>query len=89
MKKIRDKIECHILSADRKWKALPTKRQRLFIKLFFAGYAVLTLLVFASIWISTGSKTNTIPISPIRTISDHTAVKKQAQENKENSTIKK
>lgn len=89
MKKIRDKIERQILHADRKWIELPAKRQRFFTKLFFAGYAVVTLLVLISICMSTGNKTNTISISHITTISDHTAVKRSAQDNKEGATIKK
>lgn len=89
MKKIRDKIEHQIFCADRKWKELPAKRQRFFTKLFFACYATVTLLVLISIFISTGNKTNTISISHITTISDHTAVKRSAQDNKEGSTIKK
>ncbi|MET3535883.1 hypothetical protein [Chryseobacterium limigenitum] len=89
MKKIKDKIEQHILLADRKWKALPGKRQRFFTKLFFVGYAVVTLLVLISIFISTGNKTNTMSISHITTISDHTAVERSAKDNKVGSTIKK
>lgn len=89
MKKIRDKIERQILHADRKWKAIPEKRQRLFTKLFLAGYCILTILVLISIFITTANDNNTMSISHITTISDHTAVKKSAQDNKEDSTIKK
>lgn len=89
MKKIRDKIKHHISDADRKWKGLPAKHQRLFIKLFFASYAVVTLLVLTSIWISTGGNTNVLPISHIKSISDYTGVKRSVQDNKEGSTIKK
>lgn len=89
MKKIRNKIEQHILYADAKWKSLPAERQRFFTKLFFAGYAIVTLIVLISIGMSTGNNSNTISISHILTISDHTTVKKPAQENKERSTIKK
>lgn len=89
MNKIRDKIEQHVLLADRKWKVLPAKRQRFFTKLFFAGYAVVTLLVLISICMSTGNKTNTMSISHITTISDHTAMKRSAKDNKVGSTIKK
>lgn len=89
MKKIRDKIEHQILHADRKWKELPPKRQRFFTKLFFAGYAVVTLLVLISICMSTGNKTNTMSISHITTISDQTAMKRSAKDNKVGSTIKK
>jgi len=89
MKKIKNKIEQLILSADRKWKTLPAKRQRFFTKLFFAGYTIVTLIVLISIGRSTGNKNNIIPISHITTISDHTTVGKSAQNNKVGSTIKK
>ncbi|WP_129533917.1 hypothetical protein [Chryseobacterium sp. 3008163] len=89
MKKIRDQIEHHILCADRKWKALPAKRQRLFTKLFLAGYAILTVLVLGSICISTGNKTNTMSISHITTISDHAVVKTRMNNDVESSPIKK
>ncbi len=89
MKKIRDKIERQILHADRKWKELPAKRQRLFTKLFLAGYCILTILVLISIFVTTANDNNTMSISHITTISDHTAVKRSAQDNKEGATIKK
>lgn len=89
MKKIRKKIEQHILSADRKWKELPAKRQRFFTKLFFAGYAIVTLLVLISIVSTIGNNSNTISIGHIMTISDQATVKRPAHENKEGSTIKK
>ncbi|SHM23219.1 hypothetical protein SAMN05444360_109114 [Chryseobacterium carnipullorum] len=89
MKKIRDKIQYHIWCADRKWKALPKNRQRLLTKLCFAGYALLTVAVLINICMSTGNKTNTMLIDHINTISDHTSVKRSAQDNKAESTIKK
>ncbi|UZT98948.1 hypothetical protein ODZ84_05085 [Chryseobacterium fluminis] len=89
MKKIRDKIEQHILLANQKWKALPEKRQRLFTKLFLAGYTVVTILVLISIFVTIANDNNTMSISHITTISDHTAVKRPAQDNKTGSTIKK
>ena len=89
MKKIRDKIERQILHADRKWKELPAKRQRLFTKLFFVGYTVVTLLVLISIFITAANDNNTMSISHITTISDHTAMKRQSHDNKTGSTLKK
>lgn len=89
MKKIRDKIERQILHADRKWKELPAKRQRLFTKLFLAGYCILTILVLISIFITTANDNNTMSISHITTISDHTAMKRQSHDIKTGSTLKK
>ncbi|MCD9855749.1 hypothetical protein LUD75_13580 [Epilithonimonas sp. JDS] len=79
MKKLRDKIEHFTLSADKKWKSIPAERQRFLTKLFFAGYAVITLLMLISIFHTTGNNSNTISISHIMTISDHITVKKPAQ----------
>ncbi|QQQ28904.1 hypothetical protein [Chryseobacterium indoltheticum] len=89
MKKIRDKVEHWILSADQKWKALPQKWQRLFTKLFLAGYTVLTILVLISIFVTTANDNNTMSIGHITTISDHTAVKRPTQDIKRGSNIKK
>ncbi|SMP88188.1 MULTISPECIES: hypothetical protein [Chryseobacterium group] len=89
MKKIRDKIERQILHADRKWKELPAKRQRLFTKLFLAGYCILTILVLISIFTTTANDNNSMSISHITTISDHTAMKRQSHDNKTGSTLKK
>lgn len=89
MKKFRDKIENYIVDAERKWKVLPEDRQRLFTKLFFAGYAALTVAVIISICISTGNNTNTMQIKHISTISKQTAVKKVANDNRSSFPIKK
>ena len=88
MKNIRDTIENYVLQAEGRWKAMPAKRQRFFTKLFFASYAVLTVIVMISIWRSTANKTNTMFIGHISTISDHSFSKKAAEDHV-NSTIKK
>lgn len=89
MKNSRDKIKNYVLKTEGQWKALPAKRQRLFTKLFFTGYAVLTIMVLISIWISTANKSNTMFIGHISTISDQNAVKKIAKDTINNSTNKK
>ncbi|MCS3869503.1 hypothetical protein J3D55_002419 [Chryseobacterium ginsenosidimutans] len=89
MKKIRDKIEHHILCTDRKWKALPEKRQRFFTKLFFTCYTVITILVLITICISTGNKTNTMSIDHISSISDRPTVEKLANDRPANVPLKK
>lgn len=61
MKKFRKNIDQYILNAEQKWKALPEKRQRLFTKLFMAGYVLLTVGVFVQIWVS-GTNSKSIPI---------------------------
>lgn len=61
MKKFRKNIDQYILNAEQKWKALPEKRQRLFTKVFLAGYTLLTIVVFVQIWMNGASGKN-IPI---------------------------
>lgn len=61
MKKFRQTIDQQILNAEQKWKALPEKRQRLFTKVFMAGYTLLTVCVFVQIWVN-GASGNNIPI---------------------------
>lgn len=89
MKRIRDKIEYYALQADNRWKILPVKRQRLLTKLFFGGYALLTLLVIISICISTSQRNNEISINHIDGISKNPQTKDTIQTDKINSLIKK
>lgn len=89
MKRIKDKIEYYALQADNRWKTLPVKRQRLLTKLFFGGYALLTLLVIASICISTSHRNNEIWINHIDGISRSPQTKDTIQAGKINSLIKK
>lgn len=89
MKRIRDKIEYYVLQADNYWKILPVKRQRLLTKLFFGGYALLTLLVIVSICISTSQRNNEISINHIDGISRSLQMEDTIQADKINSLIKK
>jgi len=89
MKRIRDKIEYYALQADNRWKILPIERQRLFTKLFFVGYALLTLLVIVSICISTVQRNNEISINHIDGVSRNLQTKDTIQADKINSLIKK
>lgn len=89
MKRIKDKIEYYVLQADNRWKILPIERQRLFTKLFFGGYALLTLLVIVSICISTVQRNNEISINHIDGISRSPQTKDTTLADKHNSLIKK
>ena len=89
MKRIRDKIEYYALQADHHWKILPVKRQKLLTKLFFRGYALLTLLVIVSICISTSQRNNEISIDHIDGISKSLQTKDTVQADKINSLMKK
>ncbi len=69
MKKLHEKLDDLYEWLDRHWLALPLKKQRMFLLLFFAGYVLLTAGVMVSIWYETG-KTNLhieqieIPVRP-------------------------
>ncbi|WP_415326329.1 hypothetical protein [Chryseobacterium sp. MMS23-Vi53] len=89
MKRIRDTIEYYALQADNRWKILPVKRQRLLTKLFFGGYAFLTLLVIVSICISTSQRNNEISINHIDGISRSPQTKDTIQADMINPLIKK
>ncbi|MDR6487184.1 hypothetical protein J2799_001669 [Chryseobacterium vietnamense] len=89
MKRIRDKIEYYALLADKNWKILPIKRQRLLTKLFFGGYALLTLLVIVSICISTGQSNKEILINHIGGIHKNPQTKDTVQSDNINPLIKK
>lgn len=88
MKTISHTIQCYALWADRKWKDLPVRRQRVLTRLFFAGYTVLTILMIVSICTSTGNKTNTMFIGHISSISGHAAFKKISENKDSVSQIK-
>ncbi|SHF80248.1 hypothetical protein [Chryseobacterium sp. OV279] len=49
MKKIRKTIDSYIDQAEQKWKALPDNKQRMFIKIFFATYLLLSVFAFLQI----------------------------------------
>ena len=54
MKKLHEKLDDLYERLDRRWLALPLKKQRMFLLLFFAGYVLLTAGVMVSIWYETG-----------------------------------
>ena len=89
MKKLRDKVETYVLKADRCWKALPIKQQRLLTKIFFGGYVLLTVIMIAGIFISTKQKSNTISIDHIGGIKKKPVEKVSAQNDMVNSTVNK
>ncbi|MGE8534444.1 MAG: hypothetical protein ACN6OJ_07655 [Chryseobacterium sp.] len=89
MKRIRDKIEYYSLKVDNHWKILPVQRQRLLTKLFFGGYALLTLLVIVSVCKSTSQRNNEISINHIDGISKSPQTKDTIRADKINSLIKK
>lgn len=65
MKKLRDKIERHVLKAEGAWKALSVEKQRLLTKVFFGSYVLITVLVIINVFISTNKRSNTMSINHI------------------------
>lgn len=89
MKKLRDKIEHHVLKVEEYWKALSVKKQRLATKVFFGSYVFLTVIVLINILISTGKKNNRMSIDHIDGISEKPAEKAPEQNEIVESPIKK
>lgn len=84
MKKIRLKIEEFVKKAERKWKSLSTKRQRSLTKIFFAGYAIMTILTVIHLW-SKDSKSRTIlSVGHINNIPKEIKMQHQPLENPAN-----
>lgn len=79
MKKLRDKIERHVLKAEVHWKALSVKKQRLLTKVFFGGYVLITVLVIINVFISTSKRSNTMSINHIEGILKKPAEKDSGQ----------
>ncbi|WP_419715871.1 hypothetical protein [Chryseobacterium bernardetii] len=88
MKKLRDKIEHYVLEVENHWKVLPVAKQRLLTKIFFGGYALLTVLVIINVFISTSKRSNTMSIHHIDGISKKTLEKDSGQNDTVNSKVK-
>ncbi|WP_407503341.1 hypothetical protein [Elizabethkingia miricola] len=88
MKKLKDKIEHYVLEVENHWKVLPVAKQRLLTKIFFGGYALLTVLVIISIFISTSQRSNTMSIHHIDGISKKTIERSSGHNATVNSSAK-
>lgn len=88
MKKLRDKIEHYVLEVENHWKVLPVAKQRLLTKIFFSGYALLTVIVIINVFISTSQRSNTMSIHHIDGISKKTLEKDSGQNDTVNSKVK-
>ncbi|WP_120233076.1 hypothetical protein AAEU33_20075 [Chryseobacterium sp. Chry.R1] len=88
MKKLRDKIEHYVLEVENHWKVLPVAKQRLLTKIFFGGYALLTVIVIINVFISTSQRSNTMSIHHIDGISKKTLEKDSGQNDTVNSKVK-
>lgn len=61
MKKLSKIIDQYIQNVEQHWKAIPEKRQRILTKIFFSGYALLTIGIILQNWLKEGSRKN-IPL---------------------------
>lgn len=61
MKTLTLRIDRWIEKTESQWKAIPIKKQRVLIKLFFTGYTLLTILLMLRIW-AEGSNGKDIPL---------------------------
>ncbi len=89
MKKLRDKVEHHVLMLEGRWNTLSVAKQRLVTKIFFGGYCLLTVVVLIRIMVSTGQGSNTMSINHIDGIAKRSTEKASVQNDTVASSIKK
>lgn len=65
MKKLRKRWEEHLDKLDEKWQALPIKKQRLYILLFFILYALLSIGILFKVSRDLKSNTKSVAIEHI------------------------
>jgi len=65
MKKLRKRLEEHLDKLDEKWRALPIKKQRLYILLFFILYALLSIGIIFKVSRDLKYNTKTVAIEHI------------------------
>ena len=68
MKKLRKSVDQYLELLEKRWQKLPKARQNLFTKFFFAGYVVLTFMVFLQLWYKDSSSGDTLSIGHINNI---------------------
>lgn len=88
MKKLRDKVEHHVLMLEGRWNTLSVAKQRLVTKVFFGGYVLLTVVVLIQIMVSTDQRSNTMSIKHIDGISTKLVEKASEQNDLIESPIK-
>ncbi len=65
MKKVRKNIDLFLEQLDKKWQALPLRKQHRYILCFFIGYLVLTTGVVFKAWYDTSRSKNIMRIEHI------------------------
>lgn len=67
MKKIRATIDRYFDQLDKRWQALPLRKQHQFTLYFFVGYLLLTVVVIGKVIYDTGASENNMHIKHIET----------------------
>lgn len=88
MKKLRDKVEHHVLMLEGRWNTLSAEKQRFMTKVFFGGYCLLTVIVLIQVMVSTVQGSNTMSIKHINGISTKLVEKASEQNDLIESPIK-
>lgn len=65
MKKMRKIIHVRIERLDRKWRAMPVKKQHHYTLLLFLGYALLSIIVLLKVCYDMAQSNNTLTIEHI------------------------
>jgi len=88
MKKIRKTIDRYIDQIEQKWKALPDQRQRMFTKIFFATYLLLSVFAFLQICLKPTNTQKIIPGTYIKSVPSEPDRKKNPGINSYQKTLK-
>lgn len=67
MKNFREKIDKWLENLDRRWDAMPIKKQHTYLRYFFTGYLLLTIVVVVNVWRDTAACENRLEIGHIQT----------------------
>lgn len=89
MKKLRDKVEHHVLMLEGRWNTLSAGKQRFMTKVFFGSYVLLTVVVLIQIMVSTDQRSNTMSINHIDGIAKKATEKASVLNDTVASSIKK
>ena len=65
MKKLRATIDRYFDQLDKRWQALPLRKQHQYMLYFFVGYLLLTAGVIGKVWYETSKSRNDIGIEHI------------------------
>ncbi|WP_223609360.1 hypothetical protein [Chryseobacterium sp. OSA05B] len=87
MKKLRKAIDSYIDQIEQKWKAFSDDRQRMFTKIFFATYLLLSVFAFLQIRSKLANTPKILPGTSIKSVPSEPDRKKNPGINSHQKTL--